>query len=255
MPNQALLTTLHDVGLTEREALVYVASLALGPSTVQKIAQEAGIKRTTVYYVIESLQKKGLVNIEIKGLKQLFAAENPEKLESVLETRKREFKKALPEFAALYNLKGGESTIKYYEGLAAVEGVYDQLLESLRVHDAWFVTSDTARWGKQDPAFFKNFRVRRTKKKLNTRLLLQDAPEAREQQKFSANCGELVKFLPKGTGLTENVVVTPQKIMMNQLVPPITAIVIENPSIVAWHKQTFEILWNALPEPSVRRSS
>lgn len=255
MPNQALLATLKDVGLTEHEALVYLASLALGPSTVANIAQEAGIKRTTMYYVIESLQRQGMMNIAVKGLKQLFVAENPEKLESVLEIRKREFKKALPEFSALYNLKGGESTIRYYEGLVAVKNIYEEFLHSVQPHDDWLVVSDTTRWQMQDPVYLEHYRERRAKTRADVRLLLQDSDAARKQRKFAGNYHEQVKLLPKGTDLTANVVVIPNKIMMNQLTAPISAIVIENSSVVAWHKQTFEILWNGLPEPMAQRPS
>src|SRR4051812_34988946 len=107
MKNDLFLQSLNNLGLSDHEARVYFASLFLGASTVQKIANAAEIKRTTVYSVVQSLQSKGLMMIEIKGLKKMYTAENPEKLETLLEHRREQFKNLLPEFSALYNLKGG----------------------------------------------------------------------------------------------------------------------------------------------------
>ena len=51
--NPALI--LKNLGLSEKAAQVYLASLELGEAPVQKLAERAGLKRTTVYYVLEEL--------------------------------------------------------------------------------------------------------------------------------------------------------------------------------------------------------
>lgn len=142
MPFDKLKNILLELGLSENEALVYLASLHLGPSAILKIAKSAEIKRTTVYAVVESLKKKGLMNVEIKGWKKLFAAERPEKLYSTIEARKELVRENLPEFSALYNLKGEEGFIKYHEGLESIKSVYDSLLEEIKIHEDYLVISD-----------------------------------------------------------------------------------------------------------------
>ena len=49
---------LKSIGLTEKEASVYLALLTLGTADVGEIAQKSGQKRTTCYTVIENLKKK-----------------------------------------------------------------------------------------------------------------------------------------------------------------------------------------------------
>ncbi|MFH0856689.1 MAG: helix-turn-helix domain-containing protein, partial [bacterium] len=132
MPDKKLKSILTDLGLSENEAGVYLAALSQGPSTILKIAKIAGVKRTTVYPVVEALKQKGLMSEELKGWKKLYAPVSPEKLNSIIEARREKFKNALPEFMAMYNLKGNKSFIKYYEGLQAVKSVYDDLLKDLR---------------------------------------------------------------------------------------------------------------------------
>ena len=52
---------LEKIGLTEKEAAVYLALLKLGPTTALKIARETGIKRPTVYTTLDALKGRGLV--------------------------------------------------------------------------------------------------------------------------------------------------------------------------------------------------
>lgn len=243
--SEKLLKTLAETGLTEHEARVYLATLSLGPSTVLKIARESGVKRTTVYSVIESLKQKGLMIIEPRGFKQLYIAEDPTRLESVLESRKQTLQKELPELSALYNLKGGESLIKYYEGLEAVKNVYDGLLEDARRDEDYAVVSNIEGWYSLDPDYFEQFREKRAKRGVKARILLQDSPGAREYKKFERNYNVEIKILPEGTELATNLVVIPRRVVVHQLTPPIMAIVVENKSIIKMHQEFFEIMWNA----------
>src|SRR5690242_13407133 len=70
-----LFTTL---GLSETETKVYLASLSLGPTSVQDIAKEAKLSRTATYDAVEELQKRGLLSTYVRGKKRFFAAEEPE---------------------------------------------------------------------------------------------------------------------------------------------------------------------------------
>ena len=242
-----VISLLKDLGLNGHEAKVYYACLSLGAATILQIANAAELKRTTVYSIIENLQQKGLINAEFKGLKKKFVAENPEKLETILESKRFELKNTLPELTALYNLKGGESSIKYYEGLNGVKNAYESLLADIGINDFYYVVTDESRWRELDKEYFDDFRERRAKKVRKPILLLSQYSElALEAVKFQNNFNMQVKLLPKERKLTTNMIVTPQKVLIHQLVPPISAIVLENKSIIQMHKEMFEIMWQEL---------
>lgn len=248
MKQNELLTILNEIGLDENESRVYLASLSLGPTTVQKIARVAEVKRTTVYSDIESLQKKGLMHIETKGFKKSYVAESPEKLETVLELRRERFHKLLPEFSALYNLKGGESFVKYYDGLEAVKNVYEQLLADAKPREDYLVISDTSKWSRLDQKYFDHFRMRRAKLNLKVRMLLEDSELSRRDYTMQKQLNSLIKFLPEGTSLIANLIITPRKFVIHQLANPIMAIVIENQSIIGMQKQLFDIIWDSISD-------
>ena len=59
MPN--LVERWMEVGFSEYEAKVYVASLRLGPATGYQVAKESGVPRSVVYEVLQKLVVRGAV--------------------------------------------------------------------------------------------------------------------------------------------------------------------------------------------------
>lgn len=247
MNSQELAQTLEQFGLLPKEAKVYLAALTLGPTTVLQIAKGSGLRRTTVYSIIDSLQRSGLINIEIKGFKQLFVAENPQTLRKILVDRTARLEGILPELTSLYKFKGDRGVIKYYSGLEAVKNVYKSLLEELKPKDFYYIISDQDRWYFLDRAYYQAFIERRArlaeKLDLNIKLLLTESELARQHQSRETIYQEKIKILPKKTVLTTNLVVTPGKVVIHQLVAPIFAITIENQSIIQMFRELFEIIW------------
>jgi len=244
MKKENLIETLEDLGLSENESRVYFASLSLGSSTIQKIAKAAEIKRTTTYTVVESLQNKGLMNVNIEGLKKTFVAENPERLEVIVDQRKEKLHNQLPEFLSLYNLKGGESIVKYYEGKEAVKTVYESNLRDIKPREEYMVISNSEKLFNLYGDWFPKFIERRGKLNINIRMILRNNETSREQKKYEKNFNQTIRFLPNETELMTNLVVTPQRVLIHQLDSPIIGIVIENKSAIQMQQQLFEILWS-----------
>jgi len=246
MPSNQLTSTLEEIGLTENEAKVYYAALNLGPTTILKIAKSAELKRTTCYSVIESLKRKGLMNIQIEGFKKKFLAEDPQKLEVMVEAKRKKLHMLLPEFSALYNLEGGEGVIKYYEGLEAIKGVYEGLIRDVKPGDDYLVLSNLDQWINHDREHFMDFLYRRAKLPIKIRMLFMDTPLAHEWKNMEKNFNSKVGILPPGRHLTTNLVITPQRVFIHQVTPPLIGIAIENKSAIRMHKEMYEIIWDSV---------
>ncbi|MFH1621347.1 MAG: helix-turn-helix domain-containing protein [Patescibacteria group bacterium] len=125
---------LLELGLSEKEAEVYLAMLELGPSIVQAIAKKAQVNRTTTYVLLESLKQRGLISSFLKDNKVFFAAESPLRLEDLLSreeqrirSTKRHFEKAMPYFTALYNSMDGKPKVRFFEGDEGITAARDFL--------------------------------------------------------------------------------------------------------------------------------
>ncbi len=244
--SEKTVTYLIELGLNENEARVYLASLSLGGTTILRLSKLSGVKRTTVYEVIDSLEKKGLIKKEVHGLKTLYSAEHPERLQNTLESKRILLSRLLPELEGKYHLKGTESSIKYYEGLESIKNIYDDLLKDLKPHDFYYAISNIAEWQSLDEDFFiKKHVEKRAHMRVETKLLFIDSPTAQNRKKTEKNFNEMVKLLPEDTDMHIDLVITPYKLVMFQLHSPLMALVVENQSMITAQKKFFEIVWKA----------
>ena len=88
---QLVIRELKKIGLSEKEARLYLALLRKGPSSAQKLAIALDITRPTSYRLLEDLVDRGLVrrvNVPQKAVKR-FAAKAPDELLSLLRLKKR----------------------------------------------------------------------------------------------------------------------------------------------------------------------
>lgn len=124
---------LEELGLSDKESKVYLALLEVENDSVIDLSKKTDINRTTIYPVLESLSKKGLIS-EIKVDKKVrYAAESPERLETYVERRKiqleeqeRKLKDIIPQLKSVQRDKGEKPIIKFYDGK---EGIMSAIKE------------------------------------------------------------------------------------------------------------------------------
>jgi sugar-specific transcriptional regulator TrmB len=237
------LKNLTEMGLSELEAKVYLALLPMEYGNIRSIAVASGVKRTSVYSVVETLCQKGLVSVREIGLKTFYSAEAPSHLKQILDRKVETLLRVLPDLDNLYINKRASSVVKYYEGVEALQQVYDTLLEELQHNQDYFVFGDPDHWDTHSQAYFKRFIKKRLKIKLKARLLLVCGDTAREYQKYQQNFGEEVRMLPENYALNVNAVIAGNKMIIHRLTSPVVTIVIEDPSVIAMQKNLFEIIW------------
>lgn len=135
MNEQQLISHIEELGLSNKEAKVYIACLKLGPSAVQRIADQAAIKRVTAYVILESLVGLGLVSQSVKGKKTLFIAEDPSNLSRLVEKRERElaeqktnFEAILPDLVDLKHIPKDSPNVKFYDSADGIKGIMKTFL-------------------------------------------------------------------------------------------------------------------------------
>lgn len=126
--------SLTELGLSAKEAEVYISMLELGPASVQDIAKKAGVNRSTTYVMIEGLKRFGLISTFEKGKKVMFSAENPERLRAVITEQMNKLKdkddqlsEALPQLQAIFTSWKDKPRVRYFEGEAAIHEIRDDL--------------------------------------------------------------------------------------------------------------------------------
>ena len=120
---------LQKIGLSPKEARLYVSGLQLGPSTVQELARESDLKRTTIYEVIRSLQEKQLVNVSQRGNRNVYIMEDPENVELYLKQKEKVLQQIMPELESLKNRESKRPTVRIHEGRSGLEKIYNDMIK------------------------------------------------------------------------------------------------------------------------------
>lgn len=140
---------LQKLGLSDKEAKVYLSSMELGPTPVQNIAGKAGVNRATTYVMIESLIGRGLMSSFEKGKKRFFTAESPDQLLAILhkeetaaKEKTRQFENILPELKTLFAAAEEKPRVKFFEGAESFRAIQDDILKSKHTSEDEVVALD-----------------------------------------------------------------------------------------------------------------
>lgn len=126
-----LLNTLQETGLSDKEAMVYLAMLELGESSIIPIAQKAGIKRTTVYNYLEDFRRLGLLSVSIRNRRQLYTAASPARLQELMRERLSKVERIVPTLFSLFKQEDGKPSVQMFEGVEGIKEVFRLSLQTI----------------------------------------------------------------------------------------------------------------------------
>lgn len=237
---------LINLGFSEKETLVYLALLELGKRTVTPIARKAGINRTTVYDILDSLSAKGLVSISGKQPLQEYLAESPGKIIKLLEEQLQKDQAAImlaqnlvPQLKSMHNVSD-RPQVRFYEGRAGLEQVYEDTLSS---HETILAYANVNEMHAAMPDYFPKYYQRRTHKGINIRAIipsnkagLERVSKDKEEARESALVPEDKVYFSPEINIYDN------KIMIASWKEKL-GIIIESKEIADAMKTIYELAW------------
>lgn len=120
-----------NIGLSDKEAKIYVTALELGESSITDIARKSGQKRSTTHLAIEHLIMLGLLAETVKGKRRVISPIHPKRLVEIANLRARQVEEKLGSLVALYNTPKEKPKIQVFEGNEGVKNVYRDIYASL----------------------------------------------------------------------------------------------------------------------------
>lgn len=127
-----ILEALKQINIEGKKAEVYLSCLETGGATAYLISKKTGIKRPTVYDLINQLMEEGLVYKSIKGRIKYFSPSDPEKLIRLIKEKEEAIKSIIPDLQKLYNSPKIKPTIKYFNGKEGIKEMYEDSLRALK---------------------------------------------------------------------------------------------------------------------------
>ncbi|MEK7546262.1 MAG: helix-turn-helix domain-containing protein [Patescibacteria group bacterium] len=245
---KALSRELQKLGLSDKEALVYLASLELGPSPVQVISRKAEVNRATTYVMIEALLQKGLMSTFDKGKKTLYTAEKPERLHRIVHAERASvdekesvIKRLLPDLDAISDAAGDRPKVSFYEGEEGFEAMRETIF-SQKVEEMEDVISYDDLNHLLDQSHWKKHSERLKNKKIKGRALFT----SESGRKPTTDHGGLWQYkqLPhKLFPMHGELTVYGNHVAMVALRGKIVGVIIESKEMATMVRTLFELAW------------
>jgi len=237
---------LLSIGFSEKEVSVYLALLEMGRGTVSQIARKAEIHRTTGYDILDDLVAKGLVSISGKEPKQEYAAESPENIQKLLESRLSKNKQSLgvatglvPQLKSIHNVTK-RPQVRFYEGTDGLKQVYEDTLTSRETIRAYANVEDMHN---ALPGYFPDYYRRRSGQGIAIRAIIpanETGVERASKDKEESRVSALVpadKFF-----FSPEINIYDDKIMIASWREKL-GIIIESKEIAEAMKSIYELAW------------
>ena len=118
---------LHQAGLSEKEAQIYIGALLRGGGTISELASAIDIERTGIYYHIDRLKSIGLLKQINRGKRRVFIPVDPVELKKAVENKQKQFQELFPKIEELFNRQNSKSIIEYYQGKDEIHDFYNRV--------------------------------------------------------------------------------------------------------------------------------
>ncbi len=236
-----LLPVLTNIGLTDKEARVYLSLIELGPSVVSSLAGKAKINRVTTYDILEKLKAKGLISSFTKQHIKYFAATDPEVVASNFEQKAKSLVASVP---SLKRLRGetAHPRIQYFEGLDGIKAIYADTLTS-KTEILNFSNSEEIR--KIWPTYDKDYVSKRAKKKIPLKGIITADEAGKKVKAEDALYRREMRLIPKDRySFTNEINIYDDKVSIISFTDELIGMIIESKEIANTQRAIFKIAWN-----------
>lgn len=236
-----LINVLRKLGITKKEAKIYLAAVELGGSTVAKIAEKAGVNRVTTYSVLEKLMERGMLHSIMRASVRYFDAVEPNIIAHEWERRVQSLKKALPLFR---RLRGEVNLphVQYFEGISGIQSLYALTLQS-KTEILNYANSREIR--KFWPLYDSEYVAERVARKIFLRGIAPlDEYGLEVQRADRKNCREIRLVPAKKFTFTNEINIWDDKVAISSFrdTPPI-GVLIESVEIANTQRDIFRMAW------------
>jgi sugar-specific transcriptional regulator TrmB len=241
----SLVERVKEIGLTDKEARVYLSILELGEATATEISKRSEIQRTTTYNIIPILQKKGLVDSSQKnGVKYFFVS----KIDSLVQVHERalsDTKALVSELKSIKKVIPQKSRVTVYEGITGLRKIYEDIVENSMSGQeilAYVGSSDFLEYIPQK--LVTEFLQKRINKKLPLRLISDNSSFVKNVSESDKNSLRKIKFLKsKHEPFHGETIIYSNKVAMISYAEGFLGTIIESEEIYNMQKSIFIDLW------------
>ena len=237
-----LLSVLTELGLTEKEAKLYLAALELGPSNVADLSLRAKVNRVSCYHVLEKLMERGYISTYTEDKNKIFAATDPDLIRQDFRDKYMDLKQALPDLRRL-NGKTAHPRVRYYEGIEGIKKVY---LDTLSTKSEILNYADSKSIRQVWPSYDKDYVNERVKRNIYLRGISPHDEHGVKVAEANASQHRDIRLVPPGKFAFHNEInIYDDKVSIISFgKDELLAMIIESREIAETQRAIFMLAWS-----------
>ncbi len=242
-----MLAELTQLGLSQEEAKVYLATLELGGSYASNIATKAKVNRATCYHTLNNLKKKGFLNSFNKGKVLWFNAEPPQVIANIQEEKLEKAKELIPQLLSISNTLAFKPKMRFYEGIEGVKTIFEDILKT---KDELLGYTNISALGELFAEYFKKFCKKKIENKIKTRNIspsTNNATKLIEQfypKDYDKNLVEILLVNKDEFYFENDISIYENKVAVVSLNPDeVIGLIIESPTLAKSMRSIFNLAW------------
>lgn len=236
---------LRGLGLSDKAARVYLAALVLDGGSVQAIAEQARLQRTTVYYVLGELLNSGALIKAKQGRKVVFLPSEPSALLADARERFTAFSELLPQFAEQRGRSSTRPKVRFMYGVPGFKRIWERIL--LSPSSSYRIITD----GKSLTTFGRDGYIvteviqKKRERNIQSRQLIVDSLYAREIIRKDKTENRESRLLPTGTRLPFTEVIGTEFVCLFSPKYENLLLIVESEEFADTRRTLFELIWGS----------
>ena len=232
---------LISLGLTDRQAVVYVRALELGTFSVSQLVNKTSIKRSTCYLILDELSQKGLVSIVANSKKIKYKAESPDILKKQVETQLLIADRLSKDLLKIFNPKAEGPIMRYFSGQKAIQSIFDDILK-VKSKEYLFIGSGKDVIDVVGKEYIDEWLKQRIEKKITAKSIRMKSTEVMEDI-YQRNIMRELKIAPESIHISETIFIYDNKVAIISTPKENFGFIIENVEFSNTIRGLFSALW------------
>ncbi|MCC7004570.1 BlaI/MecI/CopY family transcriptional regulator [Candidatus Nomurabacteria bacterium] len=242
-----LIELVKQYGLSENEAKLYIAALELSEASVQDLAKKAKVKRTSIYYMLNDLEAKGVLMTTKRNKKTYYIATSPTDLLKSFRRRLNDFEKTVE---VLDHHRGEifkRPRIYFLQGPSGFKQVWNLIFNS-KPKEYRITTEGLNFLDFVKEKYVVNEIIRQKKEQgVKSFQIITDSPYARKIIAKDRLENRQSRILPMYTKLPFTEIICPRLVAYISPRFNDNIFVVEDETFAEGRKVIFDLLWNKLP--------
>ncbi|MFA5917660.1 MAG: helix-turn-helix domain-containing protein [Candidatus Gracilibacteria bacterium] len=236
---------LESIGLQKNSAIIYLALLEQGKSTITEITNYTSLHRVQIYRLLPFLLESGFIILSKRGKRKYYFPASPDKINEAYKEMQERNKGNIGKLLDIYGNLNKKPIITYDEGKKGITNVFNDIIDSSKTGDTFYrITSETDVEKINNEYLPKDYREKRDKKDLERYVIMSSNAAKIKRPRLERE----IKIIPENTiEFKDNVLMT---IYANKIAfidfNTETSIIIENKDMADFQKKIFKLLYKSL---------